>query len=96
MKKLQKLIAYYKNINPCGEESTCIVRAACHMRTLTPWLRSTNCPDYIKYTNRRDKRFTLKYKAVDWFWIVVFISMFIFIFATFVLGVIGWIEILFY
>jgi len=87
MKKLQKVIDYFKNIDPCGEDSTCLVRAACHMRQITPWERTSKCPDYITYSNRRDKFRKIKTESVDWVWVIVMLSVFLFIVIIFGLGI---------
>ena len=94
MKKLQQLIDYFKNVDPCGEESTCLVRAACRMRQITPWTRSSQCPDYKTYTHRRDKFRKIKTETVDWFWVIVMLSAFFFIVIVFGLGVWKLIELI--
>ena len=87
MRNLLYIIDYFKNIDPCGEESTCLVRPACHMRQETPWERDAKCPDYKKYTKRRYKFNLIKTNTVDWFWIIIMISIFLFILFIFGLGI---------
>ncbi len=96
MKKLQQLIAYYKNVDPCGEKSTCLVKAACQLKVSTPWLRTKKCPDYIIYFNRRDNRLQLKNNIDDWFWYFIILGGFVTVVATFIMGIVKWIEMLFY
>jgi hypothetical protein len=94
MKKIQNVIEYFKNIDPCGEESTCLVKAACHMRQEKPWIRTQKCPDYIKYTKRRDKFIEIKNDTIDWFWTITMISCFLFICFIFILGIMKFIELI--
>lgn len=94
MRNIQYFIDYFKNIDPCGEESNCLVKAACHMRQETPWERDGKCPDYKTYTKRRDKFKKIKNEAIDWFWIITMTAAFLFIFLIFVLGVIKFIELM--
>lgn len=92
MKKIQNFINYFKNIDPCGDESNCLVKAACHMRQVKPWMRTTDCPDYIKYSKRRNKFSRIKVEIVDWFEIILMLSIFFFICFIFGLGIMKFIE----
>jgi hypothetical protein len=94
MKKLQKLITYYKNVDPCSEESTCLVRPACYMLQSTPWVRWQKCPDYKRYCDRRDKFTQIKSKMSDWFWVVIILGVFFIVVIVFGLGVWKLIELI--
>jgi len=94
MKKIRNIINYFKNVDPCGPESNCLVKAACHIRQLTPWMRTTHCPDYTKYSKRKAKFSEIKVETIDWFWIIVMLSSFLFIAFIFGLGIMKFIEII--
>jgi hypothetical protein len=94
MKKIRRLIDYFKNVDPCGAESTCVVRPACHMLQTTPWLRTSHCPAYMTYVNRRDMFRKIISTSADWFWIIFTSAVFMFILFMFLLGIMKFIELL--
>ncbi len=94
MKKIHQIIDYFKNIDPCSEESICLVRPACYMLHSTPWVRTQKCPDYKTYQERRDKFEQIKTEIIDWFWVIAMISSFLFILSIFGLGIWKLVELL--
>ena len=89
---LQRITNYLKNVDPCGEESICLVKAGCHLQQLKPWKRSYDCPDYKKYIKRNRQRSQILAEIIDWFWIIAMIITFFSMIGIFVLGIIKLIE----
>lgn len=95
MKKIiEFLVNKYKGPHPCKDEYACIVRPACHLLHKKPWRRSSECPEYKEYCRRKDAISTVKDKIIDWFWIVLILSVFLLMLVTFILGLVKWGEII--
>lgn len=92
--KIRGIINYIKNTDPCGVESTCLVRPACYMLHKSPWKRSLDCPDYKKYLVRKDFVSGIVSEAIEWFWICFMLVAFITICFIFFLGAMKFIEII--
>jgi len=93
MKILDVLFDWLYYIDPCGEESVCFVRPACHIRNNIPWTRRDKCPDYKRFYERRDVIDNIKTEIIEWFCIGTMLSVLAFIAFLFILGIvtfIGW------
>ena len=86
-------MGYIKNVDPCKDErSTCVVRAGCHISKKLPWERTDKCPDYKKFSDRRDRRDNFRTNVIDNCFITGFFICCIFVAFLFVLGIMKFIE----
>jgi len=88
MKALQEIMKYVHNIDPCGDESVCLVRAGCRLLQDTPWRRTTDCPEYIAFSKRRDLINKIKVETIDTFWTITMLGGLLFLAFLFILGII--------
>ncbi len=81
------LLRYIRSfyINPCGKDGTCLVKASCKIAT---WLRTKECPDYEKYSKRRDRVKNVVDLTISIFWLIIILTFVILIILAVVLGVI--------
>ena len=73
-------------IDPCGKDGTCLVKASCQLYKALPWERTSKCPDYKKYTKRRDFINAYTSLIINIFCVLVFLCMIAFIIASFSIG----------